>query len=99
MTKIKRKVVYVVLREHYHSPPNDPDMVAATPIYVYPGHDTGRIDGKRLAKKLAQEHCSRFGGEVKEHTTSNKEYRVWVDSPNEHCARFVYVVRETEYVG
>lgn len=95
---VRRKIVYVLSREHYHFPPNDSDMVAATPIEVQAGTDTGRINLKVKTKKLAQEQCSKFGGEVKEHT-AHIEHRVWLDSPNQNADKFVYVVREVEYVG
>lgn len=100
MAKVKRKVVYVLSQEHYHFPPNDSDMVASTPIEVRAGTDTGRIDLKTKAKKLAEKHATRFDGYVKEYQSTNgHEYRVWVDSPSPHCDKFVWVVRETEYVG
>jgi len=99
MTRSKVKHVYVLSREHYRLPPNESDMVASIPIEVRAGTDTGRISLKTEAKKLAQELCGRYGGELKEHTSVTKEYRVWVDSSDQNCPRFVYVVRRVYYIG
>lgn len=101
MAKSKVKYVYVLTQEYYHFPPNDSDMVAATPRAVYPGHDAGRISAQVQAKEHAQEYCNKFGGEVKEfRSESGREtYRVWIDSPNPNCDKFVWVVRRVDYVG
>ncbi len=96
----KVKVVYVLSREHYHFPPNDSDIVAATPIEVHEGSDIGYNYLTVKANKLAREQCAKFGGEVKEFTSPSRvEYRTWNDSPSPHADKFVYVVRRVDYVG
>lgn len=101
MAKItKPKQVYVLTREHYHFPPNDTDMVGATPIGVYAGTDTSRIRAQIEAHKLAQEHCTKFGGEIKIYKGEGREcFRVWVNSLSEHCDKFIWVVRRVDYLG
>lgn len=87
---------YVLTQEHYHFPPNDNDMVAATPRIVVvntpESHEYIKIQAHRMARELME----KFSGEIKEFQ-SLSEYRVWVDSPNSNCDKFVYVVRKVEY--
>jgi hypothetical protein len=97
----KQTRCYVVTREHYHYPPNDSDMVAATPIRVYPFAPGQQVAACVYAHQLATEQQKKFTGEVKEFQANSGrgEYRVWLDSSNVDADKFVYVVREVEYAG
>lgn len=92
---VEKKYVYVVSREHYHFPPHENDMVASTPLLVFPKW----TEAAAYAHGLAQDYGWKYDEQavVKGHgATSMKEYRVWVDSTNPHHDRFVWVVRKTE---
>lgn len=105
MAKASTTHCYVVVLEHYHFPPHETDMVAATPLFVVPDTPESADYARIQAHRFASEHAKKYTvsdtvkAEVKEHRTSggSEEYRVWCDSTHPHCDQFVWVVRRVEF--
>jgi hypothetical protein len=90
-------IVYVLSQEHYHFPPNDSDMVAATPREVYTDYNLACVEAHREASRQAVKYEL---GEVKEYMQTNREYRCWVESSSAvKPDGFVWVVRATKFKG
>lgn len=100
MARINNKC-WVVMLEHYHFPPNDSDMVACRCLGVWAGNDKGRITAKEYALGECNRHAERFQGVIERYPPNDedkdKELRVWVKSDNEHCDKFVWVVKQVNY--
>lgn len=105
MAKEKLKTYcYVMILEHYHFPPNDSDMVAATPQFVVSDAPESCEYACVQAYRAAIQHATRHSvgswkTEVKEYKSEsgNDRYRVWVDSESPHCDKLVWVVRRVEF--
>lgn len=105
------KFAYVLTEEHYHFPPNDSSMVAATAKYATldkPGSaDAMKVKAYQFANHQKNRN-SKVEGDIviREYIGTGvdgglMEYRVWCDVDEDvypHFDKFVWIVRRVELI-